>query len=164
LFEFTKKFFDKLKKISLIPSKLKKLLSNKTKDKAKNIVKKFSQGILNNTLELASLKKRTIRKKVRMGFEKPETPLFGLGDKSKESYANMMEVVKIKNGYKVKPKNKLHHSKKITLKKLFFAHEDAKRNHTPKRPALQIVLSKIKDKYIDINIDSKTLEVKVEKK
>lgn len=157
--DFFKKRFQEFKKL---PEKLEGLLRNNAKKQGKAIIKDFKQGILNDSLGLARLTKKTIKKKTRQGFKNPDKPLVGRGKDSKASYANMMALTKIKNGVKIAPREGPHWSYEVSLKKLYVYHEDSKRVKPPKRPAMQIVLKKYKDKIpsIDIDTDLFTVELK----
>lgn len=158
---FFKKRFEEFKKL---PEKLEKLLNNDVKRQGKEIVKTFKEGILDDSLGLKRLTPRTVSRKTMEGFDNPDKPLVGKGDSRKNSYANMMKITNIKNGVKIAPKNAMHWSKKVSLKKLFVYHEDSKRILPPKRPAMQIVLKKYKPSVPKISIDTETFEVELKKK
>lgn len=161
---FTKQFFDKFKKFFGLPEKVKKLLTDESKKTADLLIKNFRDGVQNDKLSLARLKPGTLKTKRRQKMPFPNRPLVGKGIKEKNSYANMMERKKIKNGWRISPKQKLHYSKKITLRKLFLAHENALRAHTPKRPALQIVTKKQKKFFPSIEINPINFEVRLKRK
>jgi len=159
-------FKKRLKAFKNITKKVRRIFSSLQKNKAEDIKKDFTEGILNDSLGLARLKPKTIKRKINKGYNNPEKPLVGKGSSSSSSYANILGITKIKNGVKIGPKKGMHHSGKISLKKLFLAHENAQRTNTPKRPALQIVLRKYKGKAKKpvIKIDPNTFEVEVKNK
>jgi hypothetical protein len=158
---FFKKRFANFKKL---PDEIAKLFKKGTEKEADRLIKNFRSNVLNDSLALARLKKKTIRRKRRQGFKKASTPLVGKGASNKRSYANMMEAVSIKNGYKVKPKSGQHWSGKVALRNLFRYHEDAKRWHTPKRDAMQKTLDKNPPKVPKIEITPKLFQVRLLKK
>ena len=162
--QFTANFFKKISQLAALPVKIERLWKNERRIEAERIVKEFRKGILNDSLGLARLKKRTIRRKELQGFKHPTKPLVGKGRGSRRSFANMMEAKKtVKNGYKVAPKNKQHWTGTIELDLLFIYHEDAKRKHTPKRPALQIVLDRTKKNRKKKTVIDKKMEPKLKK-
>lgn len=159
--DFFKKRFQEFKKL---PAKLENLLNRNLTKQGNAIIKDFKQGILNDSLGLARLTKKTIAKKTRQGFKNPDKPLVGRGKDSKASYANMMALTKIKNGVKIAPKMGPHWSYEVSLKKLYVYHEDSQRVSPPKRPAMQIVLKKYKEKIPSINIDTELFTVELKNK
>jgi len=100
---------------------------------AKSVIENFKYGISNRLFRLKSLKPTTIASKVARGFEKPDVPLYGLGEEERDSYINCLHVRNIGNRlYSVEPRNDWHHGKrtaddspehKIRLKDLFDVHE-----------------------------------------
>lgn len=118
----------------------------------------FHDGIKKHKLGLDRLSPVTVGRKERMGYEKPKHPLYGAGDsEGNRSYAGMMNITNIKNGYKLAPSRRLHHSRKKKLKELFDIHEPGAiiRKHTkngiiliriPPRPAFRLAQMKWKAK------------------
>ena len=94
----------------------------------------FHDGIKSRSFGLYPLKDATIAHKDAVGMEKPDTPLYGLGDETEDSYANMMEVVKdeSKRVFYVRPRDEYHEvlapdgsivKSRFKLKDLFMVHE-----------------------------------------
>lgn len=108
-------------------------------------IKIFQDGIKNRTFRVKSLKQSTIDQKTKLGYSQPETPLYGKGFDDERSYINVLEIKKLKKGYKISPSNKKHHKSDLTLKELLLIHErgftvkpkhgDA--FHVPPRPILK---------------------------
>ena len=113
------------------------------KKDAVDTITAFHDGIKNKTLGLEKLAESTIKRKRRLGLERPSTPLYGMGDtKGMKAYANILRIREIKTGYRVGPARKgaMHHSQKIELQYLFYIHEYGcvlkNGGRIPPRPAL----------------------------
>jgi len=119
-------FKAKLTRIKRLP-KLKegnRLFFAYTKGDSLRMIRAFHNGIKNSAFGLVELKDKTVRRKMRLGMELPDTPLYGAGDDQKpNSYVNMLRLRKLKNGYKVFPSKGKHYSGTITLDHLFNIHE-----------------------------------------
>lgn len=122
------------KRIQRLPKFALDAIENCAKGKAESLTTLFHDGIKENTLGLLPLKDTTIDTKEAMGFEQPDTPLYGLGDDADNSYANMMDVVKDEAGkrWTVKPRDAKHQiqlpdgsvvDSNFMLKDLFKVHE-----------------------------------------
>jgi hypothetical protein len=105
----------------------------RAKGLAEKTIKAFHDGIKSKSFGLAPLKESTISHKEAAGYERPDSPLYALGDEADDTYANMLEVVKVENrkwvvrprrGYHqvLRPDGSVVHSR-LTLKKLFQVHE-----------------------------------------
>jgi hypothetical protein len=166
MFKFTNFFKNRFKEFGKLKGKITGLFKDELKKESEQLTLDFREAILKDNIGLARLKPKTIDRKKRLKLSNPKKPLYGKGEASNKSYANMMSVKKITNGYIITPKSGQHHSKKVTLKKLFVYHEDAQREHTEKRPAMQIILdrSKKEKQKRKINIDPKTFDVRITKK
>lgn len=122
--------------------RLPKLMSDYAETSARRdaeaLVKDFHDGIMKNRLGLVPLQDATVSRKSAMGFESPDSPLYGLGDEFMQgTYANMMEVRKDSSAmrYVVAPRDGYHYEVldgdggrrivrgKIKLRKLFLIHE-----------------------------------------
>lgn len=93
------------------------------KKDAVNSIGAFQRGISKNTLRLRSLKPETIAKKKKQSLPKPHVPLYGKGPKEKNSYINLFRIVRLKRGWRVRPRSARHWSGRIKLKVLFGVHE-----------------------------------------
>ena len=120
-------------------------------ESADELIKIFHDGIKNDTFLLPELADETIAGKRRKGYERPENPLYGKGDKrqsNRDTYSSMMRKRRIKNGIKVEPSKAKHWSMNITLDKLFQIHEYGATIQTksgnliiiPKRPAFRYAI------------------------
>jgi len=126
-------------RINHLPKMALDLIEASAKRDAEALVKTFHDGIKEGKMDLLPLKDATISRKEAMGFDRPESPLYGLGDDFLQgTYSNMMEVVKDESvkKYVVKPKEGYHYSQhenkdgstrivrdKIKLRDLFIVHE-----------------------------------------
>jgi len=164
MIKFTNFFKKRFKEFKSSPQKIEVLLTRYAKRQGKVIVNNFKEGILNDSLGLKRLTPKTIKKKSNQGFDNPDKPLVGKGKSRKNSYANMMKITSIKNGVKISPRNGMHWSKTVSLKKLFVYHEYSKRILPPKRPAMEIVLKNYKKAIPKIKIDGKTFDVELKER
>lgn len=164
MLEFTNFFKKRFKKFKELPKKIESLFNRDIKRQGSEIIDNFKEGILKDSLGLKRLTPKTITRKTRQGFDNPDKPLVGKGRRNRNSYANMMRLSNIRNGVKISPKNAMHWSKTISLKKLFVSHENSKRILPPRRPAMQIVLGAYKPKVPEIKINTETFEVELKKK
>jgi hypothetical protein len=81
----------------------------------------FQNGIITRSFRLAPLEGRTIRRKRRLGFPAPATPLLGEGGPG--SYVMSLRKYPVKHGYIVKfPKTKLKNSE-LTAAEMHDVHE-----------------------------------------
>ena len=122
------KFSEKIKAINRRVDKLPKLLNMKlsaaTKKRAELFIKIFQAGIRNREFGLKRLSSATIEQKVKRGYTKPSTPLYGAGDSEQNSLLNVFLIKKLKNGWQVYPRNARHHKSKLKLKWLLAIHEE----------------------------------------
>jgi len=121
--EFSSSYKAKMARIKRLPELAESVMMGKLKRDATNLIEEFQKGIKQNNFGLQKLQKATIDGKLKMKYDKPETPLYGLGDRSEKSYINMMRIRKIKNGYKVYPSWAKHHKSQLALRDLFIVHE-----------------------------------------
>jgi hypothetical protein len=136
---------ERMKNMKKLKALMPDIVSGSTKKNAVKFCKSFQKWIKNNELSLEAVKDETSASKMRQGFKKPDSPLYGAGDKEQpNSYSSMMRVRSIKGGWKVFPSKKNHWSKDITLDYLFNIHEfgcKVKRGKAiiqiPERPALK---------------------------
>ena len=122
--KYSKEYYAKKRRILQIPELGVAYIDAKLKKYAVDLIGTFQDGIRENSFNLIELKDKTIQRKQKLGYERPETPLYGKGDEQeKNSYINMLRIQKLKNGWKVKPSTGMHWSGKIKLKLLFCVHE-----------------------------------------
>lgn len=121
--KFSNSFHAKMARIQRLPTMIEGTMMGHMKSSATGVIEEFKKGLRMNNMGLEKLKEATIASKTRKGYEKPENPLYGLGDRSEKSYINMMRIRKIKNGYKVYPSKGKHHSSGLSLADLFKVHE-----------------------------------------
>ena len=135
--------FSKIKRLKDLPQYVVGAIAGIRKKHAIMFVKNFRNGIMQRTLRMTPLKPSTIAGKKRMGYKTPSTPLAGAGlDIDDRTYANMMRIHTVKNGYVVRPSRMKHHKADLTLRQLFYIHETGRTIRTknaiiriPPRPA-----------------------------
>lgn len=112
---------------------------------AHELVTLWRSGIKDRKIYLVPLVPATIRRKRRIGYSKPETPLYGLGLDGPRTYIKGMRVFRTKRGYVVRMIDGRHHKSKLSLSSLFTVHEYGTTIKTkggaiiriPPRPAMQ---------------------------
>lgn len=108
---------------------------------AHELVSRWRFGIENNTLGLEKLRPLTRARKVRLGYRRPSSPLYGLGLEGARTYIKGMRVFRKRRGYSVRMINGRHHKSKLPLSALFVVHEygatTRKGVRIPPRPAMQ---------------------------
>ena len=110
-------------RIRRLPKLYDDVLRAEVKRDAAGVMGEFRTGIMKGTFGFEPLKPKTIARKKAQGLPKPDFPLYGIGPSDMKSYMNMLEIKKLKSGWKVTPSKKKHHTKKITLDHLFQIHE-----------------------------------------
>jgi hypothetical protein len=100
------------------------MMDAQRKRDATQVIEVFQDGIDRNNFRLKPLKPETIRRKRRLGMRKPQIPLYGKGHQERNSYINMWRIVKMKRGYRVRPRSAKHWSGRIKLKDLLTVHEN----------------------------------------
>jgi len=121
--KFNQSWHNKRKRINRLPKYAIGIVDLNTKGKAYDFIKLWQSNIRANALGVRRLKAKTVKAKQRLGYTRPDVPLYGLGDDDPHTFINMMRVFKIKDGYRVAPGRKRHHKSKLTLKELFNVHE-----------------------------------------
>jgi hypothetical protein len=121
--KFSNEYEARLKRIARLPQMVEDNVVSHLKGIANDVIDTFQKGIRYNNLGLEKLKEATIQGKLRKSYPKPETPLYGLGDREDKSYINMMRIRKLKNGYKIYQSKAKHHKSSLTLEQLFRVHE-----------------------------------------
>lgn len=121
--EFSSSYKAKKARIQRLPAIAEQIMIGKLKRDAIGLIKEFQKGIRSNNFGLKKLQQATITGKLRKRYDKPETPLYGLGDRSEKSYINMLRMRRIKNGWKVYPSWAKHHKSPLALRDLLIVHE-----------------------------------------
>ena len=139
----TDKFFEKMRsRIRRLPRLTEDALLATTKKDALILIETFQDGVRKANFGLDPLQFITIQTKEKQGLRRPRTPLYGSGDEETNSYINSLRLRRLRTGWKVFVSWAKHHSANLTLRQLFFVHENGaiiKRNNTliriPPRPA-----------------------------
>ena len=126
--QFSNSFRAKQARIKRIPKMTDDMLSAVYKKHAVGVILEYQNGIRTNSLGLAKLQDSTQKSKSRLSMPQPQIPLYGRGDDENNSLINCMRIVKLKNGWRVRPRSAFHHSngrsKKIKLADLHKIHEN----------------------------------------
>lgn len=132
------------RRLKTMPKMFEGIIQAKLKKDAIGVIKVYQAGLKRDSLGLERLKPSTIRRKQLKGLPMPENPLYGYGDRKKNSYYNLLYIQKLKNGYAVRPRWAKHHSSDLQLRQLFEVHEygttivaqNGKAFRIPPRPAV----------------------------
>lgn len=113
-----------MSRIRRLPRKYDEVIRGAILRDAEGVIAEFRQGILRKNFRLVPLRPATIDRKRSAGAQHPDFPLYDAGPRELRSYMNMMQITRLKNGYKVGPNPRaLHHSKRLRLADLFVIHE-----------------------------------------
>lgn len=119
------------------------------KQDADLLIKYWRSGLLNNKFSLAPLSQRTIEQKIRLGYSRPTSPLYGLGMEGSYTYIKGLRIFKKSEGWVVRMTGR-HHDSNIDNKGLFAVHEygcNIKQGnrvvHIPARPAFHRAYQKV---------------------
>lgn len=125
--QFSQRYEAIRSRIRRLPELYEEMLSAMQEGDARRTRELFRNGILGRELRLTPLTEHTIRAKRDKGYAEPETPLYGLGDSGRNTYAHMMEVVKESEGRQkrwiVRPRDDRHHESGLPLSAMFIIHE-----------------------------------------
>lgn len=141
----TKTFKGKKVRVEWLVKNAKRVSSGILKVHGLELIKTFHDGLIQYDFPLVPLSMNTISSKRASGYDHPEAPLVGKGDKRssrRDSYAHMMRLKRIPYGWSVVVSNGLHWSG-VPLRMLFEVHEygmkivkkDGTIINIPKRPA-----------------------------
>lgn len=122
--KFSNSYDAKIKRIKRLPKLVGNIADTTAKKDATGIIEDFKNGIRKNNFGLKVLQDITIKRKRALGYSKPTTPLYGAGDDVTETYIDMFIVKKLKKGYRITPRWKMHHSGNVELRILFYVHEN----------------------------------------
>lgn len=127
-FKYSKNYKAAGSRIHRLPKLVGPKMDTYIKKRAERLVELFHDGIKQRKLRLKPLTENTIKRKERLGYSEPETPLYGVGDDDpRHTYANMMKIRRRLKGtqirYTVAPSNAKHHGSKLRLRQLFVVHE-----------------------------------------
>lgn len=135
----------KRSRIRRLPEFLGEELRAVLKRDAVGVIRAWQHGIGKNGLGLKRLAESTIAGKIRKGYRKPKTPLYGAGEDEKRSYINALKLRRLKNGWKVFVSWAKHHESDLKLSALFIVHEFGATINTgraliriPPRPAFSL--------------------------
>jgi len=112
-----------LSRIRRLPKLVNDAMDGQTKKDVINVIDEFKNGIKRNNFGLEALSELTIKSKELKGMEKPNAPLYGLGDSKKNSLINALAFRKIKNGYRLYRRRAKHHTANLPLNILLAIHE-----------------------------------------
>lgn len=98
-----------------------KITSARKRD-AKDFIAYWRSGILNNEFKLTELADETIAKKIRLGYSRPQNPLYGLGLEGSYTYIKGMRAFRTDAGYVVRMVGR-HHDSKVDNHTLLLIHE-----------------------------------------
>lgn len=122
--KYSNSYLAKLRRIKNLPKEAMSMFKATLHRNALLTMKNFKVGITTRSFGLQKLKNGTIKRKKGSGMERPDTPLYGVGDEQKRnSYINMLRIKNIKGGYMVSPAKTKHWSRKIDLYRLWRVHE-----------------------------------------
>ena len=110
-------------RIDKMPTFYYNMLMAVRKGDAVKFIDQYKKNIRQNRLNLHPLSPKTIKQKERKGYQKPDTPLYGLGDMDNKTYINMFLLREIKKGWKAYPRWAKHHEADLQLRQLFEIHE-----------------------------------------
>ena len=113
----------KRKRIAAVPEYALQAIRGMTRARAYDFIKAWQRDVRTDAHQVARLKAKTVARKRRLGYTKPETPLYGLGDRDTHTYINMMRIYALRDGYRVAPGRKVHHQSGLKLRDLFVVHE-----------------------------------------
>ena len=126
-------------RINRLPLLMKDHMDSRRKRDAKDLIRYFQSGLLNNEFKLTPLSPRTIEEKIRLGVSKPSNPLYRLGFDGAYTYVKGLKYFKTTDGYVVRMVGK-HHDSKIDNHGLLMIHEYGctlkNGGKIPARPAL----------------------------
>ena len=123
--KYSKNYWAVRKRIQRLPKAFPDYLKAVVKKDIIEINKLFHDGIKFDRLGLEELKENTIYNKMSKNYSKPKSPLYGAGDdETPKSYSSMMNIIKLKNAWKLVPSRRKHHSGNLSLKQLFEIHEN----------------------------------------
>lgn len=132
-------------RIRRLPKLLGEVTDTMRKNDAQHMIAYWKSGILNGEFKLTPLSSATVAKKIRLGYSKPQNPLYGLGMDGAYTYIKGLRMFKTKNGYVVRMTGK-HHDSKIDNEGLLMIHEygcNLKHGRIPARPALHMAYNKV---------------------
>ena len=141
----TPQFKNKVNRVEWLNKNAKKISSGILKDHSQDLIDNFHDGILYRKFPLKDLKPGTVSSKKYAGYDFPEVPLVGKGDRRqsrKDTYINMMRLKRVPTGWAVTVSSGNHWSG-VPLKMIFEVHEkgakisrkDGTIIQIPKRPA-----------------------------
>lgn len=110
-------------RIRRLPKLVNKSMDSAIKKDVVSMIHEFQEGIRRNNFDLERLKAATIKAKVKKGYDRPRSPLYGAGDSEKNSLINALAIRKIKNGWRIYRRTAKHHEADLPLNVLLSIHE-----------------------------------------
>lgn len=127
-------------RVRRLPQLYKDYVSTARKRDAKDLIAYWRSGLLNNEYKLTPLSQSTIDRKIRLGYTRPQNPLYGLGMDGSHTYIKGLRLFRTSKGYVVRMTGR-HHDSKIDNLGLLRIHENGciLRNggRLPPRPVLK---------------------------
>lgn len=106
---------------------------------ANRLIELFHDGIKYDDFNLEQLSDETVQRKDAKNYQFPNSPLYGAGDDQEpNSYANMLRIKELGNGWKIYPSKARHHDSNISLEGLFRIHEFGAKIVTQSGAVIQI--------------------------
>lgn len=150
----TDSFKKKVERVEWLKKNSSKIASGILKSNGLALIEMFRAGVDQNQFGLTPLKDNTVLSKKSAGYDHPDTPLVGKGDRrkgSKDSYENMLRLKRVPQGWSVVVSSGKHWSG-APLKMLYVVHEygmkivkkDGTIIQIPKRPALKYAVREFK--------------------
>lgn len=133
-------------RVRRLPKLYQDYISTARKRDGHDFIKYWQSGLLNNEFKLTPLDPKTIKRKIRMGYSRPQNPLYGLGLDGSYTYIKGMRLFRTSKGYVVRMTGR-HHDSKIDNHGLLMIHEYGcvLRNggRIPPRPVMQKAYEKV---------------------
>ena len=122
---YSDKYAAKMARIKRLPTIMERVMSAQRRKDALALIKTFHDCIKDNELGLERLAETSKSAKRRKGYERPDSPLYGKGDKEpKKSYSNMLRLRKVNKGWTVFASWGKHWDADMKLRDLLKLHEE----------------------------------------
>lgn len=120
---FSESYEAKRARIRRLPTIVNQMMDSMRKRDAVQLIETYQEGLRKNNFNLERLKPQTVQRKMARGGKRPKAPLYFRGDDEKNSYVNMLKMVKLKKGYRVMTRTAKHHEADMSLRELWSIHE-----------------------------------------
>ena len=111
-------------RIRRLPEKVETMANSTTKRDALMLIAFFREGLEESSFPLPPLQLRTVQRKRKKGYSKPDNPLRGMGMEGTRTLASSLRVYKGGRGWVVKMPEVKHHESKLTVAHLLNIHEN----------------------------------------